>query len=118
MSTEKAPAAPSAPSAVELCKGVNGLEKLVLREPRGSSAEVPLPFYLFIYSFSLLVNPRSDLMLDFIFGLNLGILSIIDFDLRFYIPISVFMHESILLNAEQVLDLFIFLLNQPMYLCI
>ncbi|XP_059460690.1 putative glucose-6-phosphate 1-epimerase isoform X2 [Corylus avellana] len=42
MSTEKAPAAPSAPSAVELCKGVNGLDKLVLREPRGSSAEVYL----------------------------------------------------------------------------
>nr|XP_048323291.1 putative glucose-6-phosphate 1-epimerase isoform X2 [Ziziphus jujuba var. spinosa] len=29
-------------SAVEFCKGVNGLEKVVLREPRGTSAEVYL----------------------------------------------------------------------------
>lgn len=27
---------------VEVCKGVNGLEKIVLREVRGSSAEVTL----------------------------------------------------------------------------
>lgn len=47
MSSEKAPSVPSASSApsaappgVEFCKGVNGLDKLVLREPRGSSAEV------------------------------------------------------------------------------
>ena len=28
--------------AVELCKGINGLDKVVLRGPRGSSAEVLL----------------------------------------------------------------------------
>lgn len=32
MSSERVP--------VELCKGINGLEKVVLREVRGSSAEV------------------------------------------------------------------------------
>jgi glucose-6-phosphate 1-epimerase len=26
--------------AVELCKGINGLDKVVLRDPRGSTAEV------------------------------------------------------------------------------
>lgn len=33
MSGEKIP--------VELSKGINGLEKVILRDPRGSSAEVP-----------------------------------------------------------------------------
>jgi hypothetical protein len=71
MSSEKAPSAPSASSAAELCKGVNGLDKLVLREPRGSSAEVPIHslcilFYLFSYLF--FHDLRSDLMLDFSFG--------------------------------------------------
>ena len=28
--------------AVELCKGINGLDKVVLRDPRGSTAEVLL----------------------------------------------------------------------------
>lgn len=30
--------------SVEVCKGINGLEKVVLREARGSSAEVTIPF--------------------------------------------------------------------------
>ncbi|KAM7260655.1 hypothetical protein ACFE04_011328 [Oxalis oulophora] len=38
MASEKIPSAPS----VELCKGINGLDKVVLRETRGSSAEVYL----------------------------------------------------------------------------
>lgn len=37
---ESGAAAPQGPAPVERCKGVNGLEKVVLREVRGSSAEV------------------------------------------------------------------------------
>ncbi|GMY35345.1 putative glucose-6-phosphate 1-epimerase [Fagus crenata] len=49
MSSEKGPTPSSAPLGplsprphFEVCKGVNGLDKIVLREPRGSSAEVYL----------------------------------------------------------------------------
>lgn len=33
--------APLASTHAEVCKGINGLNKVVLRDPRGSSAEVP-----------------------------------------------------------------------------
>lgn len=33
--------APLASPHAEVCKGINGLNKVVLRDPRGSSAEVP-----------------------------------------------------------------------------
>lgn len=51
MEGEKAP-------AVEVCKGVNGLDKVVLREARDCSAEVPLldPLYcplVFLSQFSI-----------------------------------------------------------------
>ncbi|RRT72046.1 hypothetical protein B296_00019748 [Ensete ventricosum] len=39
--------------SVELCKGVNGLDKVVLRDARGSSAEVPSFFAPFSESSSL-----------------------------------------------------------------
>ncbi len=60
MSSEKGPTPSSAPLGplsprphFEVCKGVNGLDKIVLREPRGSSAEVLLwsdDFFFFFYS--------------------------------------------------------------------
>lgn len=40
MSSDKV--APATLAPVELCKGINGLDKVVLREVRGSSAEVTL----------------------------------------------------------------------------
>lgn len=49
MSSEKVPnptiaATPPPPShGVEFVKGINGLDKVVLRDPRGSLAEVKLP---------------------------------------------------------------------------
>lgn len=45
-----APANTTSASAVEFCKGVNGLEKLVLRESRGSSAEVFISCCFFVRS--------------------------------------------------------------------
>ncbi|KAK7849076.1 putative glucose-6-phosphate 1-epimerase [Quercus suber] len=45
LSSASASASASAPLAsthAELCKGINGLDKVVLRDPRGSSAEVYL----------------------------------------------------------------------------
>lgn len=33
--------------SVECCKGINGLEKVVLREARGSSAEVTIDFFYY-----------------------------------------------------------------------
>lgn len=44
LSSGSASASASAPLAsthAEVCKGINGLNKVVLRDPRGSSAEVP-----------------------------------------------------------------------------
>ena len=44
LSSASASASASAPLAsphVDVCKGINGLDKVVLRDPRGSSAEVP-----------------------------------------------------------------------------
>lgn len=56
MSSERVP--------VELCKGINGLEKVVLREVRGSSAEVT---YL---SFSLLSPVFLNVLVSFEISLS------------------------------------------------
>ena len=75
MSSEKAlssaSASASAPLAsphAELCRGINGLDKVVLRDPRGSSAEVP---NLMITCF---VFPYLWLDLSFCFGNSVSFL--------------------------------------------
>jgi len=47
--------APSSSPYVEFCKGVNGLDKVILRESRGSSAEVIA--YRFSQNASLVIFP-------------------------------------------------------------
>ena len=57
LSSASASASASAPLAsphVDVCKGINGLDKVVLRDPRGSSAEVPnLMIACFVFSISV-----------------------------------------------------------------
>ena len=52
-STASAPPPPSSsvPPPVEFCKGINGLDKVILRESRGSSAEVIPSLSLSLSSF-------------------------------------------------------------------
>lgn len=96
MSSEKGPTPSSAPLGplsprphFEVCKGVNGLDKIVLREPRGSSAEVLLWSDAFFFFFTL----RFDLWfcwrnLFSVISVNLGLsrlvlnLIVLQFDLR------------------------------------
>lgn len=70
----------SANTHVELAKGVNGLDKIVLRESRGSSAEVWLLFIqiwildsvspFLRYGFSILIAVSIDfIIINFVWGI-------------------------------------------------